>query len=67
MFRFQTIQLILNWHASTYLVEYTPQAYLADDLDLFFRNFSKSQVGQRPDLVSIDGGTSSLFSIWLEL
>ncbi|CAL1709472.1 unnamed protein product [Somion occarium] len=38
------------------IVEYTPQAYVPEDLDLFFTNFSKSQVGQRPDLVGIDGG-----------
>ncbi|KAH8079080.1 subtilisin-like protein [Cristinia sonorae] len=38
------------------IVEYTPQAYLASDLDLFFKNFSKSQVGERPTLVGIDGG-----------
>ncbi|KAI0833697.1 subtilisin-like protein [Trametes gibbosa] len=39
------------------IVEYTPQAYLPSDLDLFFTNFSKSQVGERPNLISIDGGT----------
>ncbi|KAH8082440.1 subtilisin-like protein [Cristinia sonorae] len=38
------------------IVEFTPQAFLAPDLDLFFGNFSPSQVGVRPDLVSIDGG-----------
>ncbi|KAL0564877.1 hypothetical protein V5O48_017162 [Marasmius crinis-equi] len=56
------------------IVEFTPQAYLADDLDLFFcvslgycihnnlliteapSNFSPSQVGDWPVLVSIDGG-----------
>ncbi|THH07970.1 hypothetical protein EW146_g9146 [Bondarzewia mesenterica] len=38
------------------IVEFTPQAYLAGDLDLFFGNFSPSQVGDRPVLVSIDGG-----------
>ncbi|KAI0266070.1 subtilisin-like protein [Gloeopeniophorella convolvens] len=38
------------------IVEFTPQAYLADDLDLFFKNFSSSLVGKRPTLVSIDGG-----------
>lgn len=37
-------------------VEYTPQAYVASDLDMFFKNFSQSQVGERPVLVSIDGG-----------
>ena len=38
------------------LVEFTPQAFLASDLDLFFKNFSSSQIGSRPTLVSIDGG-----------
>jgi tripeptidyl-peptidase I len=38
------------------IVEYTPQAYLASDLDMFFTNFSSSLVGSRPTLVSIDGG-----------
>ncbi|OSC99915.1 subtilisin-like protein [Trametes coccinea BRFM310] len=39
------------------IVEYTPQAYVPSDLDMFFANFSKSQIGQRPNLISIDGGT----------
>ncbi|KAN0090293.1 Peptidase S8/S53 domain containing protein [Hyaloscypha variabilis] len=38
------------------IVEYTPQAYLPSDLDMFFRNFSPSLVGQRPTFDSIDGG-----------
>ncbi|KAF8273155.1 subtilisin-like protein [Lactarius quietus] len=38
------------------IVEFTPQAYLGSDLDLFFRSYSPSQVHQRPILVSIDGG-----------
>ncbi|KAI0044220.1 subtilisin-like protein [Auriscalpium vulgare] len=47
----------LATHKNTYgIVEFTPQAFLAADLDLFFKNFSKTQVGQRPTLVSIDGG-----------
>ncbi|KAH9902554.1 subtilisin-like protein [Cubamyces lactineus] len=37
--------------------ENTPQFYVPSDLDIFFSNFSKSQVGQRPVLISIDGGT----------
>ena len=41
------------------IVEYTPQTHNASDFDLFFANFSKSQVGERPKLVGIDGGTSS--------
>lgn len=38
------------------IVEYTPQAYVPSDLDLFFKNFSTKQVGNRPILDSIDGG-----------
>jgi tripeptidyl-peptidase-1 len=38
------------------IVEYTPQAYLPDDLDMFFRNFSPALVGKRPTFESIDGG-----------
>ncbi|KAF9046284.1 subtilisin-like protein [Panaeolus papilionaceus] len=37
------------------IVEFTPQAFLAGDLDLFFRNFSPSLVGVRPKAVLIDG------------
>ncbi|VDC01711.1 unnamed protein product [Peniophora sp. CBMAI 1063] len=40
------------------IVEFTPQAFLAGDLDLFFGNFSPSQVGVRPNLISIDGGVA---------
>ena len=36
-------------------VEYG-NSYLPDDLDMFFGNFSPRQVGERPTLVSIDGG-----------
>ncbi|KAL8821248.1 MAG: hypothetical protein Q9223_000673 [Gallowayella weberi] len=38
------------------IVEYTPQAYLQSDLDLFFANFSKNQEQRTPTLNSIDGG-----------
>ncbi|KAI0775553.1 subtilisin-like protein [Trametes elegans] len=38
------------------ILELTPQAFLQSDLDMFFANFSPSQVGQAPVLVSIDGG-----------
>ncbi|KAJ7624321.1 subtilisin-like protein [Mycena polygramma] len=37
------------------IVEFTPQAFLAPDLDLFFGNFSPTQVGTRPVPVLIDG------------
>ncbi|OCH91087.1 subtilisin-like protein [Obba rivulosa] len=39
------------------IAEYTPQAYIPSDLDQFFQNYSKSLVGERPVMVSIDGGT----------
>lgn len=43
-------------HQNSYgIVEYTPQAFLQGDLDLFFGNFSPSLVGQSPKFVSIDG------------
>ncbi|KAL8992304.1 MAG: hypothetical protein Q9169_007203, partial [Polycauliona sp. 2 TL-2023] len=38
------------------IVEYTPQAYLQADLDMFFANFSKNQVQRTPTLNSINGG-----------
>ncbi|TFK48830.1 hypothetical protein OE88DRAFT_1634138 [Heliocybe sulcata] len=38
------------------VVEFTPQSYLATDLDMFFGNYSPNLVGSRPTLVSIDGG-----------
>ena len=38
------------------IVEYTPQAYLQTDLDLFFANYSKNQVYRTPIFDSIDGG-----------
>ncbi|KAF9243178.1 peptidase S8/S53 domain-containing protein [Melanogaster broomeanus] len=38
------------------IVEYTPQAYLQSDLDMFASNFSKDLVGVSPEVVSIDGG-----------
>lgn len=39
-------------------VEYTPQAYVQSDLDMFNKNFSTAIVGKSPNLVSIDGGTA---------
>ncbi|TBU54464.1 subtilisin-like protein [Dichomitus squalens] len=38
------------------ILEFTPQAFLQSDLDMFFANFSPSQVGTAPILISIDGG-----------
>ncbi|TIA00780.1 subtilisin-like protein [Aureobasidium pullulans] len=39
------------------IVEYTPQAYVPSDLDLFFANFSEKQVGDRPITDLVDGAT----------
>ncbi|KAH6694775.1 peptidase S8/S53 domain-containing protein [Leptodontidium sp. MPI-SDFR-AT-0119] len=46
----------LNPKNSFGVVQYTPQSYLASDLDMFFRNYSKNQVQKRPTLRSVDGG-----------
>ncbi|KAF8841683.1 hypothetical protein BDN67DRAFT_900913 [Paxillus ammoniavirescens] len=38
------------------IVEYTPQAYLQSDLQMFAMNFSADLIGKEPYMVSIDGG-----------
>lgn len=38
------------------IVEYTPQIYIQEDLDLFFSNYSKNQKQRTPILNSINGG-----------
>ncbi|KAL3423267.1 Aorsin [Phlyctema vagabunda] len=38
------------------IVEYSPQAYLPEDLDLFFSEFAPELNGSRPIFESIDGG-----------
>lgn len=38
------------------IVEYTPQIYIQEDLDLFFSNYSKNQKQRSPILNSINGG-----------
>ncbi|KAH7883232.1 peptidase S8/S53 domain-containing protein [Phlebopus sp. FC_14] len=38
------------------IVEYTPQAYLQTDLNMFAMNFSSGLYGKAPNMVSIDGG-----------
>ncbi|KAL6299946.1 peptidase S8/S53 domain-containing protein [Sparassis latifolia] len=55
LYEFEYIPLAADKN-SIAIVEYTPQAYTAADLDMFFGNFSSSQVGERPYMVSIDGG-----------
>ncbi|PMD54431.1 tripeptidyl peptidase-like protein [Hyaloscypha bicolor E] len=39
------------------VVEYTPQAFLQSDLDMFFKQFSPKQVGVSPNTNLIDGAT----------
>lgn len=56
----------LNKDNSYGIVEYTPQAYVPGDLDLFFANFSKHQVGDRPILDSVDGGVVQQNSMGFE-
>lgn len=43
-------------------MEYTPQAFLQNDLDLFFANYSPSLVGHTPIFSSIDGGIAQNIS-----
>ncbi|KAF2217659.1 hypothetical protein CERZMDRAFT_108334 [Cercospora zeae-maydis SCOH1-5] len=40
------------------IIELTPAAFRPADLDLFFANFSPSQVGERPIFESIQGGVN---------
>ncbi|KJA23288.1 hypothetical protein HYPSUDRAFT_201573 [Hypholoma sublateritium FD-334 SS-4] len=44
------------------IVEFTPQAFLPGDLDLFFKNFAPNMVGVRPIPVLIDGAVVQNFS-----
>ncbi|KAF8993521.1 subtilisin-like protein [Cyathus striatus] len=44
------------------ILEFTPQSFLAGDLDMFFSNFSPSLVGVRPQAVLIDGGSALIFN-----
>lgn len=43
------------------IFEKSPQAFLQDDLDLFFKNFSAYQVHTSPKVLSIDGGYAQTF------
>ncbi|KAJ7107899.1 peptidase S8/S53 domain-containing protein [Mycena epipterygia] len=43
-------------HNSYGIVEYTPQAYLASDIDNFAKSYAADLVGKRPVLQAIDGG-----------
>lgn len=42
-------------------MEYTPNAYLQSDVQMFAQNYSTDLIGKEPYLVSIDGG-KALFS-----
>jgi tripeptidyl-peptidase-1 len=46
----------LCWKLTDCEVEYSPQAYVQSDLDMFAKNFSTGLEGVSPTLVSIDGG-----------
>lgn len=39
------------------VVEYTPQAFLQKDLDIFFKQFSPQQMGTAPETLLIDGAS----------
>ncbi|KAJ6280206.1 peptidase S8/S53 domain-containing protein [Bipolaris maydis] len=49
-----------NPNNSLGVVEFTPGAYRPSDLDLFFANFSPSQIGARPIFHPIQGGVNQL-------
>ncbi|GJF00417.1 subtilisin-like protein [Phanerochaete sordida] len=60
------IRALYNFHGfvplaahknSLAIVEYGPETYTPDDMDMFFKNFSATQIGERPNLISIDGGS----------
>lgn len=44
-----------------FAVEYTPQAYLQSDMQMFAQNYSEDLIGKEPYLVSIDGGKALFF------
>ncbi|KAF9495245.1 hypothetical protein BDN71DRAFT_1506993 [Pleurotus eryngii] len=44
------------------VVEYTPQAYLQSDIDMFHFNYSREIMGKTPNIISIDGGESTLIT-----
>ena len=56
-FLYRIPPVLTNLQKNPYgIVEYSPQAYLQSDLDLFFANYSKRQVNRSPNVISIDGG-----------
>ena len=48
----------MRWLTAPLTVEFSnlKQTFNPKDMDVFFQNFSPDQVGQRPTLVSFDGG-----------
>lgn len=55
--------MIDGFHPFFTTVEYTPQAYIQSDLDIFNAMFSPALVGESPTLVSIAGGKMAHQSI----
>ena len=56
-FLYRIPPVLTNLQTNPYgIVEYSPQAFLQGDLDLFFANYSRNQVHKSPNLISIDGG-----------
>jgi tripeptidyl-peptidase-1 len=47
------------------VVEYTPQSYHQEDLNLFAQSFSSDLCGVSPVMTSIDGGMHAGFTCWL--
>ncbi|KAF4603036.1 hypothetical protein EYR38_003441 [Pleurotus pulmonarius] len=45
------------------VVEYTPQAFIQSDIDMFHFNYSREIMGKTPNVISIDGGESA-FSVY---
>ncbi|KAH0829078.1 putative tripeptidyl-peptidase I [Lanmaoa asiatica] len=50
----------------TRVVEYTPQSFRQDDLNMFARNFSSDLYGISPVMKSIDGGMYTGSTCWLK-
>ncbi|CAO1639400.1 unnamed protein product [Sympodiomycopsis kandeliae] len=38
------------------ILEFTPQSYVQNDLDTFFKDYQPDLLGRKPELVTIDGG-----------
>jgi len=54
---YEVVYIPVATHKNTFgIVEYTPQAFLQADLDMFFTNFSKAQVGRSPTPIVLADG-----------